>query len=169
MSGPVTFDYCDSALTCTPGAIGRPSGSGWHSGSGARSAYGFSSGEGIAISFNCGPNNGFVMAGFASSNYPTSGSYTNGHNLGRYLIFCYVGSIYLVESGSHKPLQGTYTTSDVLEVRLAANGVVTYAKGGSVFYTSTASPAAHYPLYAAAAIYSPINPALSNVQYVAAV
>ena len=83
------------------------------------------------------------------------------------MIFCYVGSIYLVESGSHKPLQGTYTASDVLEVRLAANGVVTYAKGGSVFYTSTTSPAAHYPLYAAAAIYSPINPALSNVQYVA--
>ena len=85
------------------------------------------------------------------------------------MIFCYVGSIYFVESGSHKPLQGTYTASDVLEVRLAANGVVTYAKGGSVFYTSTASPRRITPRRAAAAIYSPINPALSNVQYVAAV
>ena len=168
MSGPVTFDQCDSALTCTAGEIAKiSSGNTWNNPSSARSNYGFNSGEGIAIRFKCPTTSAYRMIGFARSTYPTSGTYSNGYTQLTHSIYCvHGGSIQVYESGASRSTGQTYSTTDTMEVRLFPDGTVDYTKNGNVIYTSGVT-VSQWPLYAAVSIYTQTNPSISEIQYAA--
>ena len=69
------------------------------------------------------------------------------------------GSAYVFESGNNRGNFGTYATGDRFQVAIVG-GVVKYKKNGTVFYTSSVTPA--YPLVVDTSLYSN-GSTLSNV------
>ncbi len=83
-----------------------------------------------------GATNTYRMIGLGVDN--SNNSYTD---IEYALFFAINGALRIYESGSYRGAFGTYSSSDVFEIRRDAEGQVTYWRNGILFYTSARSSA----------------------------
>ncbi|MEX0273218.1 MAG: hypothetical protein AB3N16_02460, partial [Flavobacteriaceae bacterium] len=128
-SGDITLS---NQMSYNSGTLTRTAGAGWNQ-QGYSTLYGIPAGKEGRLNFTSGPNNRYRMIGL-NSDPASNASYTSID----YAVYLAANRyIYVYENGSYRGRFGTYVSGDNFEVNVNCDGTVTYAKNGSVFYTST--------------------------------
>jgi hypothetical protein len=115
---------------------------------GAVSTQQIASGSGF-VEFKASETNTYRMLGLSNGN--SNASYQDID----FAIYQYTGQLQVYEAGVFKGSLGSYATDDTLRVGVISSGggsVVEYSRNGTVFYTSTRTPA--YPLLVDCALYN---------------
>ena len=85
---------------------------------------------GASLSFSASNTTGVAMVGLGQTE--SNASYTDID----YAVYLNAGTLQVYENGTSRGTFGSYTATDVMTL-VAANGMVSYAKNGTVFYAST--------------------------------
>jgi len=119
--------------------------------------------KGYGIEFKASQTNAYLMVGLNSGNANTL---SGGHSYKEidFALYPHVdGKLYVYESGSSRGHKGSYTTNDMLQVRINSSGKVEYVKAGTVIYTSSVSPT--YPLMVDMSFYTQ-SAIIRNLKYI---
>ena len=60
----------------------------------------------------------------------------------------------------------SYVSTDTMQMKMGADGIVSVSKNGAVFYTFT-TPNTEWPLFVAATVGTEMNPSMTGIVYVA--
>ncbi|WP_103068346.1 hypothetical protein [Aquimarina sediminis] len=137
----VTYNYAagdivlSNQMSYVTGTLDRTAGAGWNQ-QGYSTVYQINLGAEGHLNFTSGPNNRYRMIGL-NSDPATNASYAS-IDYAIYLVSN--GRVYVFENGANRGYKTTYVAGDQFEVNVSCEGVVSYLKNGSTFYTSTVSP-----------------------------
>ncbi|WP_062057196.1 hypothetical protein [Aquimarina longa] len=137
-TGLISHNYATGDITLSSrmsyiaGNLDRTSGNSWNE-QGYSLIYGIPLGNEGHLNFTAGGGiNRYRMIGLNSD--PASNSHYNSLD---YAIYLTGYRLNIYENGIHRGDYGTYTFGDQFEINVNCNGIVTYKKNGTVFYTSS--------------------------------
>ncbi|QKX06549.1 hypothetical protein HN014_17060 [Aquimarina sp. TRL1] len=130
-AGDITLS---NQMSYTGGVLDRVVSAGWNQ-QGYSTVHSIPAGGEGHLNFVSGPSNRYRMIGL-NSDPATNASY----NTIDYAIYLVANSrVYVYENGAYRGNFTTYVAGDNFEIYVACSGLVTYAKNGTVFYTSSIS------------------------------
>jgi hypothetical protein len=132
-----------AGVSASGNTLKKTAATGWGNG-GAISMQAIPSGDG-SVEFTASETTTYRMLGLSNGN--ADSSYTDID----FALYLAAGQIQVYEAGSLMGTFGSYATGDKMRVAVTG-GIVRYSRNGTVFFTSTKTPA--YPLLVDSALYS---------------